>query len=289
MRAYVAKLTKLSRKKDSWKDTARGARRLRRLRQVICAEGGAPLVKVQGEVLSCGATAPVQDADLAELDAALRSSEFVAAIGVLDRITRQGAAFDERKQTEARNRLEHAIPVVQAAASALAVSASLAPLHAPAWGALSFEPDATLLVRGASAITRVDPKTHLATAASPGPADAPWPTLVSSSDGSQRLARVFDRCDGSPLQAQLEPIGSSGGASRVVPLPIESSVGRACARYPAGPAADARVLAWGTAGLSCLSMPFPFPLRPIFDGNNRRGHLRSGCLAWQSHADRTGV
>jgi hypothetical protein len=253
-RNEVAKLARLARKKDAWRDVSRGVRRLRRLHQLMCSESEAPLLKVQGASLQCASSAALQEADSTELDAMLRSGELVAALGVLDRMERLGSTYDSRKLVDARMRVARALPVQEAQATPVTAPPSLGPPRAPSWGALAFDSDGVLLVRGSSSVTRFDPKSRSSQPASElePAASTPWPSRVTSADGAMRFARVFDPCDGSPLRAAFEPVGGAGAGGREVPLPLESLVGRACAHYPAGPAASVRMLGYNGAELSAI-------------------------------------
>lgn len=243
MRANVSRLQKLAKKKGSLAEVASGARKLHRLQEMLCEDGGSPSIRVQGLAVQCGASGAVADADLAEIEAALKSNEPLAAIATEDRMERESSVLDARKLAEARSRLEKMGPWQTANVAELPATPLLSPSDTPGWGALSFGADGALLVRESAGVRRFEPDSKTST----GPTPASWPVAVTSPDSKATFAKVMDPCDGSPLRAKLTV---QGAGDKELLLPVSSPLGKLCARAPIQPSAQA--LSWSPIGLEVL-------------------------------------
>jgi hypothetical protein len=247
LRAHAARLGRSAKKKGSLAEVASGVRRLHRLHELLCEEPGAPAIKVQGQPLQCGASGAIGEADLAEIDAALKAPDVMAALAAEERMERAGALTEPRKLSEARARLDKGIAWQNVDTVEIAVAPLIAPADAPGWGALSFAADGALLVRQNGAVRRVEPGAAQASPEAPGA----WPMAVTSPDASVALKGVVDPGDGTPLRARFR----QGSADKDVVLPVMSPVGRAGARSPSQPWVVP--ISWGAAGLELLVNDVP--------------------------------
>jgi hypothetical protein len=258
LQALAAKLVRLAKRKGSLREVAGGAHRLRRLHALVCAEAGAPLLRVGAAPLACGTGSSLADAAAAEIDAALRSSEPLTAVGLLSRLERGEPAPDARRATEIRARVEHAFASANAQAIDIAPAPSQPGSPSASWGILAFGDDGALSVRAADSVQRYDPRTGTAVASAPDAAgaSAPWPLGLVSPDGARRVARAFDPCDGFAARVDLVDGADAGAGSVQVALPLAGPRPKGCAGGT-GAALDLRPIAWGALGLEALVDDLP--------------------------------
>lgn len=217
LRAQAARISKVARKKGALDEVASSARRLRRLHTLLCDEG--KRVELKGEELSCSSSQALQEADLAELDAALKIPEAARAIAVLSRMERPGAAFDPKRLADARSRYEKAFGTVRVAVREAPGVPMLGPATTPSWGALTFIADSTLFVRENAGTMSVEAESLAGKPSQTGPSGGPWLVPLAAPAGKWMLEAVVDGCDGAPLRARMH---SSEGTTVEVPLPIAS-------------------------------------------------------------------
>jgi hypothetical protein len=227
-------------------------RQVRALYGAVCAEGGSPrLTRAEGRPIACGPPSrALEEAGLAEVRAMLTAGDVIGAIAALDRAQQPPASHTAARTTEAQGWIAQAAPVVPAASSLRAIAA--VPLidhgHAPAWGAMAFEPSGKLVVRTLGPVVRVDPVQGDEAEATDVPA---WKAALQSPDGSLRFTDVIDPCDLSPLRATFATASAGDGDGREVLLPLAGRLGAHC---PPGKGEPVSVtpIAWGQAGLVAL-------------------------------------
>jgi hypothetical protein len=148
-------------------------------------------------------------------------------------------------------------PLVQAkSARVIGITLPVTRAAHPEWGSLAFEPSGKLLVRGPTAVSRVDPDTGDA-----ADAELPaWPTQVLSPDGKSRWLEAYHACEGVGLRATFAPTGGDS-EMRDVLLPIAPPLGSRCAGGR-GEAATTIPIAWGPRGLEVLVAGVPLLVKP---------------------------
>jgi hypothetical protein len=238
---------------------------MRMLYRAICVEGGAPrLVKLaslaggnHSGAVSCGSSKPLEDAGVAEVRAFVAQGDALRAIAASDMAQVAPATKTAARTAEIAKLLAEVAPFVTAK-SARIVGITLPATRSPhpEWGSLGFEPSGKLLVRGPSAVLRVDPETgESADAEMPA-----WPTQVLSPDGNSRWLEAYHACEGVGLRATFAPTGGES-EMRDVLLPIAPPLGSRCAGGR-GEAARAIPIAWGARGLEALVAGQPLLVRP---------------------------
>lgn len=238
---------------------------MRMLYRAMCVEGGAPrLVKLGGlatgnasGAVSCGSSKPLEDAGVAEVRAFVTQGDALRAIAAADLAQVSPATKTAARTAEIAKLLAEVAPFVSARSTRIA-AITLPTKHSPhpEWGALAFEPSGKLLVRGPSAVLRVDPDSgDSADAEMPA-----WPTQVLSPDGKSRWLEAYHACEGVGLRATFAPIDGDS-EMRDVLLPIAPPLGSRCAGGR-GEAATTIPIAWGTRGLEALVAGQPLLVRP---------------------------
>jgi len=246
LRGHASRLSKVARKKGALAEVQSSVRRLHRLQAILC--GGATPLQVQGAPVPCGGSLGLQEAELAELEAAIKAADPAAAVAAIDRMERPSAQFDPKRLADARAHFEKGFGVAEAQVRDAPGAPMTGPAGVPAWGALAFEPSGALLVRENAGIVRIDPATLAASPAPAGsPAHASWMVPLAAPAGSWMLEAVVDGCDGTPLRARMH---ASDGTSREVPLPIASDPSSFCGGSKVIPAAVP--LGWNGQGLEAL-------------------------------------
>ncbi len=238
---------------------------MRMLYRAMCVEGGAPrLVKLRGlstgnvnGAVSCGASKPLEDAGVAEVRAFVTQADAVRAVAAADVAQVSPATKTAARTAEIAKLLAEVAPFVAARSTRVAtITLPTKRSPHPEWGALGFEPSGKLLVRGPSAVLRVDPESGEST-----DAEMPaWPTQVLSPDGKSRWLEAYHACEGVGLRATFAPIDGDS-EMRDVLLPIAPPLGSRCAGGR-GEAATTIPIAWGTRGLEALVAGQPLLVRP---------------------------
>jgi hypothetical protein len=238
---------------------------MRMLYRAMCVEGGAPrLVKLGGlatgksiGAVSCGSSKPLEDAGVAEVRAFVTQGDALRAIAAAEIAQVSPATRTAARTAEIAKLLAEAAPFVSAHSTrVLAITLPAKHSPHPEWGALGFEPSGKLLVRGPSAVLRVDPDTGEST-----DAETPaWPTQVLSPDGKSRWLEAYHACEGVGLRATFAPTDGDS-EMRDVLLPIAPPLGSRCAGGR-GEAAATIPIAWGPRGLEALVAGQPLLLRP---------------------------
>lgn len=239
------------------------ARGVRVLWSAICGEGQSPRIVhvLGGPAVACGSSRALEEAGLAEARAHAVLGDALGAIESLEQAQLSPATKTPARTKDAEAWINQVAPTVQATmVRSIAAVPQASRNMTPAWGALAFEPSGKLLVRTAAGVVRVDPDRG-------DEADAsditPWPLAVSSPDGSERLARVYDPCDGIALHASF---GAQGDVD--VPLPIDPRLGARCNGKPQ--LVPVVPLAWGQGGLEMVVKG-----EPILVAQHRASALRA--------------
>lgn len=238
---------------------------MRMLYRAMCIEGGAPrLVKLRATTsdagsgaVACGTSKPLEDAGVAEIRAFVTQGDALRAIASAAVAQLSPATKTTARSTEIAKLLGDVAPLVQAKSTRV-VGITLPASRAahPEWGSLAFEPSGKLLVRGPSAVSRVDPETGDAV-----DAELPaWPTQVLSPDGKSRWLEAYHACEGVALRATFAPTDGES-EMRDVLLPIAPPLGSRCANGR-GEAATTIPIAWGPRGLEVLVAGVPLLVKP---------------------------
>ncbi len=265
------------------------AREARRIHRMLCAGAGRPRVRVGGAPLQCGATDALRRMARAEVDALLASDRVVAALGAFDRLQAAGASA---KQTDAAKKaIAKRVPDQRADSYFLPFGPG-GTGERLAWGALAFDADGALMIRGNDSVMRFDPKTRVAVADPASGPVSPWATRVQA-PGGRTLTSVFDPCDGGLLQVRSE----GDGDGRTTVLPVDPVTTRGCG--PATPRlVPAQPVGKLAGGLSLIVAGTPVwvaadgsraEARPPAKEAGEKGGPRSPDGKHLAHASRLGV
>lgn len=237
---------------------------MRMLYRAMCVEGGAPrLVKLRSGngstpgAVSCGASKPLEDAGVAEVRSFVTQADALRAVASAEIAQLAPATKSAARTSELASLLAQVAPFVQARSTRM-IGITVPASHAvhPEWGSLAFEPSGKLLVRGPSAVSRVDPESGES-----ADAEMPvWPNQVLSPDGKSRWLEAYHACEGVALRATFAPTGADGDMRDVL-LPVAPPLGSRCAGGR-GEAATTVPIAWGTRGLEALVAAQPLLVRP---------------------------
>jgi hypothetical protein len=229
LKALAVGLVSDGRKKTTAPHVAAAAMAARRLHALLCEEAGKPVVTTSAGPVHCGDVHLLEDAAMAEAEAALNLGDPLAALAAMGRIE------GRRKDLDAL--FAKSVPSV---AGKLVRTTAAAPDVAPppAFGPIAFDGGGDLLVRAREHVLRVD---RASFAESPIDAAVKWPTRLAwgpSPDApAWTLAAVEERCDSPTLVARFE----AGGGTIDVALPILTPARCAAARVPVdllGPSAQ---------------------------------------------------
>ena len=265
MRAIAAQVTARAGKAREAATVPGVVQQMRMLYRAMCVEGGAPrLVKLRGAAtdptggaVACGASKPLEDAGIAEVRAFVTQGDALRALASANGAQLAPATRTAARTMEIGKLLGDVAPIVQARSTRV-LGITLPPARAahPEWGSLAFEPSGKLLVRGPSAVLRVDPETGES-----ADAEVPaWPTQVLSPDGKSRWLEAYSACEGVGLRATFAPTDGDG-EMRDVLLPVAPPLGSRCAGGR-GEAATAIPIAWGPRGLEALVAGLPLLVKP---------------------------
>ena len=241
------------------------AHQMRMLFRAMCLEGGAPrLLKLRGSVsdpangaVACGSSKPLEDAGIAEVRAFVTQGDALRAVASASIAQLAPATRTAARSAEIAKLLGDVAPLVQARSTrVLGITLPTTRAAHPVWGSLAFEPSGKLLVRGPSAVSRVDVESGEAT-----DAELPaWPTQVVSPDGKSRWLEAYSACEGVSLRATFAPIDAES-EMRDVLLPVAPPLGSRCAGGR-GEAATTIPIAWGPRGLEALVAGLPLLVKP---------------------------
>lgn len=213
-----------AKKRETAGKVAPAVHQIRRLRSMICDEGGKALVTTSAGPVVCDDTRDVEGASIALATAAATKGDPARALAAIGRLDARGssAPLSDARKREIIKILGKAAPLVS---YQLAHRSAAAPKVEPlGWSPLAFEEGGDLLVRTGEGVTRVERATF-----AEAPADvAAWPsTLVSEGSGGAGdawvLAGVEQRCDAPTLVALVEDAGAKGEPSErrtSIALPI---------------------------------------------------------------------
>jgi hypothetical protein len=213
LKAIAASLVADGRRKTSAPRVAGAAFALRRLHQILCEESGRSLVSTNAWPIRCGDNRVLEDAAIAEVEAALNLGDAVLALAALARLDAFGP---RRKDVEAL--VARSVPSL-AARSLHTTRAAPAVLPSPAHGPLAFDAGGDLLVHTVDSVIRVD---HASFTEARVDAAIVWPTrLAASGDApSWTLTGVEQRCDEAVLLAHFDTHKSGEPGKHDLPLPI---------------------------------------------------------------------
>ncbi|MGZ6065626.1 MAG: hypothetical protein ACXWVM_24705 [Polyangiales bacterium] len=234
-------------KKASAPQVAGLVKRLRILHAAICNEAGSPWLEVGGERgIGCGGSKALEDATVAEIKAALALGDPLVANAAREKLGSPALANTKKTRAEVDKLIEGAVPSVWGTARDLKAIPSTPSKGAPAWGALAFDKSGALLVRTATDVVRLDPKTFEEKAID----DTPWPWEVTFPEKDARLASVVDPCDAPYFAARVAghdvPTGSTLLPLPMIPLMSGSRCSGGSSTVSAVP------VAWGPQGLYTL-------------------------------------
>ncbi len=234
---------------------------IRALYAAICTEGGGPRLTsvLGGASLTCGASRGLEEAGLAEVRALALSGDPLRAIGAFDRAQRSPATHTPPRTNDALAWLAQAAPTLSATTMrAIGAVPQIDRGHAPAWGALAFEPSGKVLVRTLAGVVRVDP---LLGDEADAEGVSSWKSGVVSPDGAARWIEAYNPCTGPALHATFAPTGD--GDAHDVALPIPWPVGVRCASAKGEPVPTIPI-AWGPRGLEAVVAGDPILIAPGF-------------------------
>jgi hypothetical protein len=255
LRALGAGLVSEGRKRTTAPKVAAAALAARRLKALLCDEGR-QLVTTSAGPARCGDAKVVDDAAMAETEAALNLGDPLAAIAALGRVE------GRRKDLEAL--VAKSVPSIL---GRLVRTTACAPdlSTGAAYGPIAFDKAGDLLVRTKDRILRVD-----RTSWEERPIDAAlrWPTRLAPPARSAppgdapawTLTAVEERCDAPTLVGRFE----TGGATVELPLPILTA-----ARCVAGARIAVDLLGASSQGAlfavrgDVVAVPVEAPPRPV--------------------------
>jgi hypothetical protein len=226
----------------------------RALFRALCAEGRSPrLTHVFGDhPIQCGSSRALEELALAETRAYVTMGDPLRAAAALEAAGEASATRTPARVTEAEGWIEKMAPPVLASSLRAVLAVPGNPRQRPpAWGALTFEPSGSLLVRTLAGVVRVDPALGDETETS---GVAPWRSEVVSPDDTRRFLDCYDPCDGFALRATIA--STAGNDAKDIALPIDPKIGARC-EGERGIAVRATPLAWGPLGLEFLALGFP--------------------------------
>jgi hypothetical protein len=233
----------------------------RALWRAVCADGGAPrLTGVTGTgAITCGSTRALEEAGLAEVKSFVTMGDPLRAALALDRAEHAPASHTAPRVAEARKWIEQVAPTAEARSLRwLSAAPEARGGHEPAWGALAFDAQGSLLVRTRSGVVRVDPgAADGSVSEAPAPDVTAWSTAVASPDGTLRWIEAYDACDGVALHATF----AAGDDLRDIALPIPPPLGDRCVGSRGAPARTLAV-AWGPSGLEAIADAEPVLVVP---------------------------
>jgi hypothetical protein len=207
LKTLAAGLVADGRKKTTAPRVAGAANAARRLHVILCEEGGRPVVTTSAGPVRCGDVHLIEDAAMAEAEAASNLGDPLAAMAAAGRLD------GRRKDLDAL--LGKSIPTL---AGKLVRTTAAAPdvRPPPSFGPIAFNGGGDLLIRTRERVIRVDRASFEESSVDPAPK---WPVRLAWPAGDTptwTLASVEARCDAPTLIARFD----IGAEHADVPLPI---------------------------------------------------------------------
>lgn len=256
-KALASALIADGRRKVSAPRVAGAGLALRRLHTLLCEESGRSVVSTNAWPIRCGENRVLEDAAMAEVEAALNLGDPVSALAAL---TRLDALGPRRKDVEAL--VSKSIPSI-AAKQLYKTSVSPAVEATPAHGPLAFNAGGDLLVHTVDKVIRVD-----RTSFSEARVDAAlvWPKRLSfpAEAPTWTLSGVEQRCDESVLLAHFETKKGEEVGKTDILLPVAIP-----ARCTPSPRLQVDLLGSSTQGMllavqgEVIALPAADPPRPV--------------------------
>ena len=222
---------------------------LRRLHGLLCEEGGKPAISTSSGPVRCGDARPIEDAGMAEVEAALNLGEPLAALGALARLEAMGV---HRKDVDAL--VAKSIPTVTAKAMHKTTAAP-AIESSPSFSPLAWDRSGDLLVHTVDKVIRVD---HAAFAEAPIDAALSWPVRLASpatAAPAWTILSVERRCDEATLMAHLE----SGEVALPIAVPPRCTPSARVITELLGASEQGALL---SVGADVVMIPLASPLKP---------------------------
>ncbi len=227
---------------------------LRRLHALLCEEGGKAVITTSAGPVRCGEARVLEDAGMAEVEAALNLGEPLAALAARARLESMGV---HRKDVDTL--VAKSIPTVSAkAVHKTAAAPAIEP--SPAFSPLAWDNGGDLLVHTGDKVIRVD---HSAFAEAPIDAALAWPTRLvfpagagASADApSWKIVAVERRCDEPTLTARL----ASGEVALPIAVPARCTPSSRVTAELLGASDQGALLA---VGPDVVALPLAAPLKP---------------------------
>jgi hypothetical protein len=252
-KSLAASLVADGRRKTTASRVSGAALALRRLHGFLCDEGGKATITISAGAARCGDSRPLEDAGMAEVEAALNLGDPLAALGALARLEAMGV---HRKDVDAL--MAKSIPTLTAKAvhKTTAAPAFDSP---PSFSPLAWDSSGDLLVHTVDRVVRVD---HAAFAEASIDAAMRWPSRLAfpvSGDAapSWKLLSVERRCDEATLIAHLD----SGEIALPIAVPPKCAPSARVTAELLGASDQGALLA---VGGDLVAIPLAAPIKPVF-------------------------
>jgi hypothetical protein len=251
-KATAASLIADGRRKTTAPRIPGAALALRRLHALLCEEGGKAVITTSAGPVRCGDARVLEDAGMAEVEAALNLGEPLAALAARARLEAMGV---HRKDVDAL--VAKSIPTVTAKAlHKTAAAPAIEP--SPAFAPLAWDNTGDLLVHTVDKVIRID---HSAFAEAPIDAALAWPTRLVFPAGagadapSWKIIAVERRCDEPTLTARL----ASGEVALPIAVPARCTPSSRVTAELLGASDQGALLA---VGADVVALPLAAPLKP---------------------------
>lgn len=250
LKAIAASLVADGRRKTTAARIPGAALALRRLHALLCEEGGKAVITTSAGPVRCGDARVLEDAGMAEVEAALNLGEPLAALAARARLE---AMSIHRKDIDAL--VSKSIPAVTAKA-VHKTTAAPAIEPSPAYSPLAWDGAGDLLVHTVDKVIRVD---HSAFAEAPIDAALAWPTRLVFPAGAEapswKILAVERRCDEPTLTARL----ASGEVALPIAVPPHCTPSSRVTAELLGASDQGALLA---VGPDVVALPLAAPLKP---------------------------
>ena len=207
----------------------------RRLHALLCddANGAHPSITTNAGPIRCGDVRLVEEASMAEVEAALSLGDPVAAMAALGQLDALGV---RRKDVNAL--VTRSVPTI-AGTLVRVTGGTPEPPRPSGFSPLAFDADGSLLMRTADGVVRVDKATFAESRAADTPA---WPKELAWPPDAPAwsLSRVDDACDLAVANAHFVYSGATTSVALPVPTPARCVAG--------GPPAPVDLLGAGAQG-----------------------------------------
>ncbi len=229
LKAVAAALVADGRKRTTAPHVPAAAVAARRLWALLCDESGHAAVTTTGGPVRCGDTRVIEDAVMAETEAALNLGDPIAAAAAMARL--------ETRRRDLDTLFAKHVPMIP---GRLARTTGATPYStpAPAFSPVAFDRNGDILVRTKEGVVRVDHASFVESRVDPAPA---WPTRLAFTPAAAgdagapagapawTLTSVETRCDAPTLVARFEAASETFDT----PLPILTPAHCSPARIPA--------------------------------------------------------